>query len=335
VARRHTIERSRGEHNDNAASILADSIQRTGRTVLIERQSTKLRALLRAKTFLHMPSVYDVIGGRLVESLGFEAAYIGGYVTGGSTAITEPLLTMNEQVEPARLIAENINIPLLADAGSGWGEPIHTMRTMRDFIRGGVAGVHIEDALYPKRAHYHKYVVHGIPVDEFVEKVEYSCKERDRSDPDFVVIARTDTCRALGLEEASMRLNRAADVGADLGLLFPRTPKEAEEAPKKCRLPLVYVQSRGNRDGRPILSRKDLQQMGYVGCIEAQVVLCTAFHFLKKALTELRASGDYTGMTNAEYVASRQQVEDLIGLDEYYEIEAKTVEARQAKDKTS
>ncbi|HWP88995.1 MAG TPA: isocitrate lyase/PEP mutase family protein, partial [Burkholderiales bacterium] len=223
----------------------------------------------------------------------------------------------------------------VADAGSGWGEPIHTMRTMREFIRGGIAGIHIEDALYPKRAHYHKYVVHGVPVEEFVEKVEYSCKERDRSDPDFVIIARTDTCRALGLEEASMRLNRAADVGADLGLLFPRTPQEAEDAVKKCRLPLIYVQSRGNRDGRPIISRKDLQQMGYVGCIEAQVTLCTEFHFLKKALTELRKTGDYTGMTNAEYVAARQAVEDIIGLDEYYEIEAKTVESRQAKDAPS
>ena len=279
--------------------------------------------------------VYNVIGARLVESLGFESVYIGGYVTGGSTAITEPLLTMNEQIDLARMIAENVNIPLLADAGSGWGEPIHTMRTMREFIRGGIAGVHIEDALYPKRAHYHKYVVHGVPVEEFVEKVEYSCKERDRSDPDFVVIARTDTCRALGLEEASMRLNRAADVGADLGLLFPRTQQEAEDAPKKCRLPLVYVQSRGNRDGRPIIPRKDLEQMGYIGCIEAQVTLCTEFHFLKKALTELRSTGNYTGMTNAEYVASRQAVEDLIGLDEYYEIEAKTVEARQPKDQKS
>src|SRR6185369_380252 len=193
------------------------------------------------------------------------------------------------------------------------------------FIRFGIAGIHIEDQLFPKRAHYHKYVVHGIPVEEFVEKVEYSVKER----------ARTDTCCALGLEESSMRLNRAADVGADLGLLFPRNPAEAERALKVCRLPLVYVQSRGNRDGRPIISRKDLQQMGYVGCIEAQVVLCTEFHFLKKALTELRKTGDYTGMTNAEYVAARQAVEDLIGLDEYYEIEAKTVEARQAKDAPS
>jgi 2-methylisocitrate lyase-like PEP mutase family enzyme len=297
----------------------------------MERMTTKLRTLLRNKTFLHMPSVYDVIGGRLVQSLGYEATYIGGYVTGGSSAVTEPLLTMTEQVRPAGEIAQSIDIPLLADAGSGWGEPIHTMRTVREFIRNGVAGIHIEDALYPKRAHYHKYVVHGIPVEEFVEKIQYACRERDRTDPDFVIIARSDTCRELGLEEASMRINRAADVGADLGLIFPRNPAEAERAPKVCRLPLVYVQSRGNRDGRPILSRKEMQQMGYVGCIEAQVVLCTAFHFLKKALIELRDTGNYQGMTEAEYVASRQEVEDLINLDEYYAIEAETVEARQKK----
>lgn len=293
-----------------------------------QRMTTKLRELLRKKTFLHMPSVYDAIGGRLVQSLGYEAAYIGGYVTGGSMAVTEPLLTMTEQVRLSGDIAQSINIPLVADAGAGFGEPLHTMRTVREFIRNGVAGVHIEDQLYPKRAHYHKYVVHGIPVEEFVEKIKYSVKQREESDPDFVIIARTDTCRALGLEEASMRINRAADVGADLGLLFPRNPEEAEKAPKVCRLPLVYVQSRGNRDGRPIITRQELQQMGYVGCIEAQVVLCSAFHYLKQVLTELRQTGDFKGMTDAEWVASRQQVEDLIDLTKHYQIEAETVETR-------
>src|SRR4030095_11634888 len=223
-------------------------------------------------------------------------------------------------------------IPLLVDGGAGSGDSLHTMRMVRECIRAGIAGVHIEDQLYPKRAHYHKYVVHGIPVEEFVEKIRFACKQRDEADPDFVVIARTDTCRALGLEEASMRINRAADVGADLGLLFPRNPAEAEKAPKVCRIPLVYVQSRGNRDGRPIFSRQDLQQMGYVGCIEAQVVLCTAFHFLKKALKELRDTGNYKGVSDAEFVAARQDVEDIISLNEYYEIEEKTVEARQKKD---
>lgn len=293
--------------------------------------TTRLRALLRDKTFLHMPSVYDAIGGRLVQSLGYEAAYVGGYVTGGSSAVTEPLLTMTEQVRLAGDVAQSIGIPLVADAGAGFGEPLHTMRTVREFIRVGVAGIHIEDQLYPKRAHYHKYIVHGIPVEEFVEKIDFACRQRDQTDPDFVIIARTDTCRALGLDEASLRLNRAADVGADLGLLFPRNPDEAERAPRVCRLPLVYVQSRGNRDDRPIFTRQELQQMGYVGCIEAQVVLCTAFHFLKQALAELRETGSYRGMTEAEYVAARQAVEDLIGLDEYYSVEAQTVETRRPR----
>ena len=297
----------------------------------MQRQSTQLRNLLREKTFLHMPSVYDPLGGRLVQSLGYEAAYIGGYVTGGSMAVTEPLLTMSEQVRLAGDIAQSIGIPLIADAGAGFGEPLHTMRTVREFIRNGVAGIHIEDQLFPKRAHYHKYVVHGIQVEEFVEKIQYSITQRDELDPDFVIIARTDTCRALGLEEASMRLNRAADVGADLGLLFPRTVQEAEQAPGKCRLPLVYVQSRGNRDGRPIFTRQELQQMGYVACIEAQVLLCSALHYQKQVLTELRETGQFSGMTDKEWVASRQEVEDLIDLTKYYEIEEQTVEARQQK----
>ncbi len=294
--------------------------------------TNQLRQLLKAKTFLHMPSVYDALTARLAQSLGYQALYVGGYVTGASMAVTEPLLTMTEQVELSQAVARAVNVPVIADAGAGFGEALHTMRTVREFISAGMAGIHIEDQLYPKRAHYHKYVVHGVPVDEFVEKIKYAIQERDRLDPEFVIIARTDTCRALGLEEASMRLNRAADVGADLGLLFPRNHKEAEEAPRKCRLPLVYVQSRGNRDGRPIFSRKDLQDMGYVACIEAQVVLCSALHHNKKILTELRDTGQVSTLTQDEWVASRQEVEDLIDLTAHYIIESATVEARQAKD---
>jgi 2-methylisocitrate lyase-like PEP mutase family enzyme len=298
-------------------------------TSMEQRVTTRLRDLLRSKTFLHMPAVYDALTGRLVQSLGFEAAYVGGYVTGGSMAVTEPLLTMTEQVRLSEDVARSVKIPIVVDAGAGFGEPLHTMRTVREFIRAGVAGVHIEDQLYPKRAHYHKYVVHGVPVEEFVEKIQFAIRQRDELDPDFVIIARTDTCRALGLDEAVSRINRAADVGADLGLLFPRNPKDAEEAPRRSRLPLVYVQSRGNRDGRPIFNRQEMQDMGYIACIEAQVVLCSALHYHKRVLTELRQTGQVTNMTNAEWVASRQEVEDLIDLTAYYDIEAQTSEGRR------
>jgi methylisocitrate lyase len=290
------------------------------------RNTTKLRSLLKAKTFLHMPAVYDPLGARLVEQAGFEATYVGGYVTGSARAVSEPLLTMSEQIETAEAVAASIDIPVVVDAGAGFGEPLHSMRTVREFIRAGIAGIHVEDQLFPKRAHYHKYQVHAVPTDEFVTKIRFCCRERDQVDPDFVIIARTDTCRELGLEVAAERVNRAADVGADLGLLFPRNPDEAERAPKICRLPLVYVMSRGNRDGRPIFTRRELEQMGYVACIEAQVVLLPAFRAVQTMLAELRATGSYTQMSEPEMVRARKDVEDVIGLDEYYAIEEQTVE---------
>jgi 2-methylisocitrate lyase-like PEP mutase family enzyme len=233
---------------------------------------------------------------------------------------------MTDQVETAGAVASSVDIPVVADAGAGFGEPLHSMRTMREFIRAGIAGVHVEDQIFPKRAHYHKYQVHVVPTDDFVMKIKHCCRARDELDPDFVVIARTDTCREHGLDEAVERINRTVDAGADLGLLFPLNPKEAEQAPRVCRLPLVYVMSRGNRDGRPIFTRQELEQMGYIGCIEAQVVLLPAFVAIQRMLKELRDTGNYTQMTEADMVRARKDVENLIRLEEYYAIEAETVE---------
>ena len=160
----------------------------------MEKATTRLRALLKQDGMLYLPAVYYSLGGRMVEKLGFEGAYVGGFVTGGSRAVTEPLLTLTEQVETASQIARSISLPVVADAGAGFGEPLHVTRTVRDFIDGGVAGIHIEDQLFPKRAHYHKYVAHAIPLHEFRDKIRWACRERDKRDPDFVIIARTDIC---------------------------------------------------------------------------------------------------------------------------------------------
>jgi 2-methylisocitrate lyase-like PEP mutase family enzyme len=172
-------------------------------------------------------------------------------------------------------------------------------------------------------------VAHAVPVEEFIDKIRWACRERDKSDPDFVVIARTDTCRFEGYEEAVKRINMSAEVGADMGLLFPRNDDEAERAPKDCDLPLVYVQSRGNRDGRPTYPMKQLAEMGYAACIDAQLFLLVSFHFARQALQEMKETGEYTGMTNEDNVAARQAIEDLIGLEDYYAIEEQTVEEKK------
>jgi len=273
-----------------------------------------------------MPTAYDALGGRLVEDLGFKAVYVGGFVTGGSRCTSEPLLTMDEQVRVAGGVANAVKIPAVADGGAGFGEPLHTMRTVREFFRAGVSGIHIEDQLYPKRAHYHKYVAHAIPREEFVAKIKYACIARDETDKDFVIIARTDTCRSEGLEEAMTRLNMAADVGADMGMFFPRNDEEMKAGPKRSRIPLVYVISRGSRDGRPLPNASQLADMGYKACFDAITTLLVSFHFSKKCMQEISRTGTYTGMSFQENIDARQQIEDLVGLERFYEIEEATVE---------
>ena len=290
------------------------------------QMTTRLRALVRRRRFLGLPSVYDPISARIAEQAGFETLYIGGFVTGGKTCLSEPLLTMTEQIGIAAEIARSVKVPLVMDAGAGWGEPLHTMRTVRECIWAGIAGVHIEDQLFPKRAHYHAYVVHNVPRDAFVDKIRLACKQRDELDKDFVIIARSDAARVTGLAEAIDRVNAAARVGADMGLVFPRTHDEAVETPRRAKLPMIYVQSRGTRDGRPLYSYRELKNMGYAGCIDATLSICVVQHFMARAMQELKKTGDYTGMSEQEFIAARKSVEDLAGLEESYRIERETVE---------
>jgi 2-methylisocitrate lyase-like PEP mutase family enzyme len=295
----------------------------------MEGKTTALRKLLAEEAFIHMPVAYDALGGRLIEKTGFQAAYVGGFVTGGSRCTSEPLLTLDEQVRVAGDVARSVGIPALADAGAGFGEPLHTMRAVREFIHAGVAGVHIEDQLFPKRAHYHKYVAHVIPRKEFADKIRLACRQRDQSDKDFVIIARSDSCRFEGLDEAIARVNLAAEQGADMGMIFPRNLDELQQAPRLSKIPLVYVVSRGNRDDRPVASAAQLADMGYKVALDALLYLLVSFHFNKRALEELKRTGDFTGLSPEECVTARHDIETLVGLDEFYAIEEETVEGQK------
>ena len=299
------------------------------------RMTTRLRAMVTRGQFLELPATYDPITARIAESAGFKTIYNGGFVTGGKSCISEPLLTMSDQIATAGEIARSVNVPLVMDAGAGWGEPLHTMRSVRECIWAGIAGIHIEDQLFPKRAHYHTYVVHNIPREEFMDKIRLACAQRDALDKDFIIIARSDAARVVGLNEAIERVNAAAKVGADMGLVFPRNHAEAVATPKRAELPMVYVQSRGTRDGRPLYSYQQLIGMGYAGCIDATLSICLVYHHLREAMMELKKTGDYAGLKEPQFVAARKGVEDIIGLEEYYRIEQATVErarpARSAK----
>jgi len=289
----------------------------------MERMTTRLRALIQRPGLIVAPACFDPITARLVARAGFPCAALGGFVLGAESAISEPLLTMTEVVEAARRITAVIDIPLVVDAGAGYGEPLHTMRTVRELERAGVAACHIEDQVFPKRAHYHKGIEHIVPVELMEAKVRVAVAAR--RDPDTVIIARTDAMRTDSYDEGIRRATAYAAAGAELIMPFPNTPEEARRAPRDVRTPLVYVNSEGNRLSRPIFAVREAEELGYKVLYDAITVTLVVYRAVRDVLGCLRTRGR-TGLDQAETVLLRKAVEDTIGLDEYYRIERETVE---------
>jgi methylisocitrate lyase len=249
---------------------------------------------------------------------------LGGYALGAATAISEPLMTMTEVVDAARRITACVDVPLIVDAATGFGEPLHVMRAVREFERAGVAAIHIEDQIFPKRAHYHRdYREHTVSAEEMVDKVRFACQARQ--DPDFAIIARTDTMRTEGYEEGIRRARLYAEAGADLVMLFPNTADEAARAPGECPVPLVYVNSSGNRVGRPVYPVQELERLGYKINYDAISVTIASFQATSALLRRLKETG-LTGLDPAEAIAARKGIEDVIGLEAHYAVEEQTVE---------
>jgi methylisocitrate lyase len=290
----------------------------------MERMTTRFRALVARPGLIVAPACFDPLTARIAAGLGFECIALGGYAVGAASAISEPLMTMTEVVAVARRISACIDVPLIVDAATGFGEPLHVMRTVREFERAGVAAIHVEDQIFPKRAHYHRdYREHTVSAEEMIDKIRFACQARQ--DPDFAIIARTDTMRTEGYDEGIRRARLYAEAGADLVMLFPNTAEEAARAPRECPVPLVYVNSSGNRVGRPVYPSQELEQFGYKINYDAISVTIASFQATSALLRHLKETG-LTGLNPAEAIAARKGIEDTIGLEEHYAVEEQTVE---------
>ena len=161
----------------------------------------RFRQLLAKPGYIQALGVYDPLSARVCESMGVECVHIGGYQAGVGTAISEPLMTLTELAMLCHYVTSAVKIPVFVDAGTGFGEPLHVMRSVRELERTGIAGMHIEDQIFPKRAHYHKYVEHTVSVEEMVAAARKFGHERlplyDES-PDTIVGILN--CRALLLD---------------------------------------------------------------------------------------------------------------------------------------
>jgi len=178
------------------------------------KATTQLRTLLSKDEILLAPFTYDAFAARIGQEVGFKAIYMSGFGVSMSKGVPDiGLLTQTEMIENATYMAQAIDIPLIADADTGYGNPLNAWRTIRDYQRSGVAGVHIEDQVTPKRCGFFEGK-EVIPKEEAVQKIRSAVDAR--TDPDFVIIARSDALVVNGWEDTVARCLAYHEAGADL-----------------------------------------------------------------------------------------------------------------------
>lgn len=290
-----------------------------------ESPAARLRELLRRDGILIQPNVFDALTSRMCEALGFELISLGGFQAAAHLlGQAEPLLCLEDMALLTRYSAQAVSIPIIVDAGAGWGEPLHVMRTIKVLEAAGAAGIHIEDQIFPKRAHYHKGIEHLIPLEDMIAKIKAAVHAR--RDPDFLIIARTDAFRTDGYDEAIRRGLALVEAGADMLMLFPNTDEDARRAPKDLPgIPLMFVNSEGDRRGRPVLSAPELEELGYKIAAFPLALTNAAVNAMREVLIELHETGRIEVDTQ-ERIATRQFIEDTLGLNEAYALEEATVE---------
>ena len=228
----------------------------------MNKRSTRFRELLRSGQPLVVPGCYNALSARILAEVGFPALYMTGYGTSLSLLGMPDagLATMTEMHLNARYIANAVPTPVIADADNGYGNAINVIRTVREYIQTGVAGIHIEDQVIPKRCG-HVAGRRVIPLDEAVGKYRAAAQVRNEADPDFVLIARTDARGAHegSLDEAIERANAYLAAGADMA--FVEGPTSLEEVRRICREvrgPIFYNQTGVS----PRLSLPQMKELG-------------------------------------------------------------------------
>ncbi len=232
-----------------------------------------LRQLLDQPGMLVAPGAYDAIGARMIEQAGFSAVYM----TGGGTSVSKGfpdfgLLTMDEMVTNAAMMARSIRVPLIADADTGYGNELNVTRTVREYESRGVAAIQLEDQVSPKRCG-HMEGKEVVPRAEFVSKIRAAVDARRSRD--FIIIARTDARAVAGMDVAIWRANAALDAGADVAFVEAmQTLEEVVAVPKQVKGPCLLNVVPGGRT--PVPDMREVEAMGYkIAIVPALMLMAT------------------------------------------------------------
>jgi len=283
-----------------------------------------LRRMFEAGEMVLAPGCYDALGARLVEEAGFGALYLTGFGSAASR-LGRPdvgLMTLPEMVDNARRIAQAVDIPVIADADTGYGNPINVIRSVHEYEAAGVSAIHLEDQVMPKKCG-HMDGKQVVPAGEMAAKVAAAVAAR-RSE-DFLIIARTDARAVEGLDAALQRARTYREAGADM--LFVEAPQSGAEIEAVARafpdVPLLFNYAEGGKT--PAVTHAVLRELGFRLVIFPLTILLSATVAIRSALARIKADG-----TPIELMPSMLPFGDFldfVGMPEICELEKRFADA--------
>jgi carboxyvinyl-carboxyphosphonate phosphorylmutase len=283
-----------------------------------QSKSGLLRKLIAGRETIVAPGAYDALTARIIEQAGFPAVYMTGFGTTASL-LGRPdvgLLTMSEMVDNARRMARAIDVPLIADADTGYGNPLNVIRTVQEYERAGVSAIHIEDQITPKKCG-HMENKQVIAASEMAEKIRAAVEAR--TSPDFLIVARTDARAVEGLDSALRRARMYREAGADV--LFVEAPQsESEVAQVTVELadaPLLFNFAEGGKT--PPIPLDRLRELGYRIVIFPIGALLAATTAVRKLAAEIQAHGTPIALLSG--MISFTEFNQMIGLSEIQRLE--------------
>jgi 2-methylisocitrate lyase-like PEP mutase family enzyme len=277
---------------------------------------TRVQAILDEHKSIVFPGVYDTLSAKLAARAGFPMAFISGYSV-AATAIGEPdlgLLTQTELVAQARRVCRSVEIPIIVDADTGYGNPLNVIRTVRELIDAGAAGCFLEDQQWPKKCG-HMRGKRVIDREEYFDKIRAAVDAR--GDADFFIVARTDSLAVLGMDEAITRVTQARDLGADAS--FVEAPNSLEElAEIGRRAPGPVVANMIEKGRTPVLPKQKLAEFGFHLILYPLAGLFAAAHGLASIYDTIRKHDTTLGAETG--LMAFDEFNELIGVDAKYKL---------------
>jgi methylisocitrate lyase len=284
----------------------------------------RLRELTKGPGITVVPGVFDPASALLAESVGFKAIYLSGAALTGSLAMPDlSIITFSEVLDATRRIMEVVDLPVIVDTDTGFGEAINVYRTVKELEEAGAAAVQIEDQVLPKKCG-HLAGKHVVPPDEMIKKIITATEARRH---DMVIVARTDAREVEGLDAAVERAQMYVEAGADV--IFPEALHdldEFKEFARKVKAPLLANMTEFGKT--PYITAKEFEEAGYRFVIFPVTTFRAAMKAMKDVLLELREKG--TQKYVLDRLMSRQEFYDLIGYYEYEKRDSEVAEKAEA-----